>query len=486
MNRKFLINIIFLIILNLLIKPFWFLGIEVSVQNRVNNTQYGLYFSLLSFTIIFNFLLDLGITNFNNREIARHNHLVSKYFSNIIGVKITLGLIYFLFCLSAGIVFGYSWPKLSLLMLLMLNQFLASFVLYVRSNINGLLMFITDSILSVLDKTLMILILSTLLWSGLFGGRFEIQWFIYAQSASYIMTAIIASGILLKKCDYFIPKIDLRYFIIILRKSLPFSILVLLMALYNRFEPILLERLLIDGKTQAGIYAQGFRILEVLQNFSYLFPVLLYPIFSKMLKQKENINHIISLASSLLVIPSIIIAITCSLYGSEIMNMLYRQPSNGNVFGLLILGFTGISVTFLYGTLLTANGNLRQLNIMASLAVIMNISLNLLLIPVYKAHGAAWSSFTTQTLTALVQLIMAYKILGLKINKPRILRFLFWAILFAAAIIFFKYYFINWKSGFIIIIIFGFLLAIILKLLNLKEIFITLFAGKDSNPVVVE
>ena len=40
-QKKFVKNIAFLIVLNLLIKPFWSLGIEPSVQNAVGNVSSG-------------------------------------------------------------------------------------------------------------------------------------------------------------------------------------------------------------------------------------------------------------------------------------------------------------------------------------------------------------------------------------------------------------------------------------------------------------
>ncbi len=66
MKKHFITNLALLILLNLLIKPFWFFGIEVGVQNRVGEEMYGFYFSLFNFAFILNILLDLGINNFNN------------------------------------------------------------------------------------------------------------------------------------------------------------------------------------------------------------------------------------------------------------------------------------------------------------------------------------------------------------------------------------------------------------------------------------
>ena len=59
MQKKFISNLILLALLNLVIKPVAIFGIDVTVQNRVGSEDYGLYFSLLNFTYLFNILLTL-------------------------------------------------------------------------------------------------------------------------------------------------------------------------------------------------------------------------------------------------------------------------------------------------------------------------------------------------------------------------------------------------------------------------------------------
>ena len=77
------------------------------------------------------------------------------------------------------------------------------------------------------------------------------------------------------------------------------------------------------------------------------------------------------------------------------------------VFALLIGCFVAVCTTYVFGTLLTAGGNLRQLNWMAAGGALLNIGLNLVLIPRAQAEGAAWASLVTQVLTAVVQLVLA-------------------------------------------------------------------------------
>ena len=58
MQKQFLSNLIITILLNLLVKPVALFAIDASVQNRVGEAEYGLYFTLLNLTVIFNIFLD--------------------------------------------------------------------------------------------------------------------------------------------------------------------------------------------------------------------------------------------------------------------------------------------------------------------------------------------------------------------------------------------------------------------------------------------
>ena len=143
MQRKFITNLGLLLLLNLLIKPFWVFGIDRTVQNVVGSEDFGFYFTVLNFSFLFNILLDFGITNFNNRNIAQNTHLLAKHFSRLVTMKLVLGFLYFLVTLGFGYGYGYRGSQLSLLALVGFNQFLLSFILYLRSNISGMLMFRT-------------------------------------------------------------------------------------------------------------------------------------------------------------------------------------------------------------------------------------------------------------------------------------------------------------------------------------------------------
>jgi O-antigen/teichoic acid export membrane protein len=429
LRRKFITNLALVISLNLLIKPFWIFGIDRTVQNVVGAEQYGFYFALFNFSLILNMLLDLGITNFNNRNIAQNSQLLNKHFSNIIALRFILGIAYFIISIIAAWAWNYNADQIKLLVFLVFNQFLASTILYLRSNLAGLHLFKTDSVISVLDRAIMIAICSFLLWGNIMHEPFKIKYFVFAQTAAYLTTALVTFVLVLLRTGHIKFKFDWNFSKAILKKSYPFALLTILMAFYNRIDSVMLERMLDDGSRQAGIYAQAFRILDAAAMFALLFAGLLLPIFSKMIKQREPVGQLTQLSILLIVIPSIIIATTSAFYSSQIMDLLYHHhvASSATIFAVLMFGFISIASTYIFGTLLTANGSLKALNIMAFCGMVLNIGLNLILIPKYQALGAAITSLITQTFTAIVQIIIAFRIFKFHINYKLLILLLIFA-----------------------------------------------------------
>jgi O-antigen/teichoic acid export membrane protein len=411
MQRKFVTNLALVLALNLLIKPFWILGIDRAVQNAVGTEQYGFYYAIFNFSFLLNILLDLGITNFNNKNISQNNHLLSKHFPSIVLLRILLAAIFTLVTLVGGWLIGYTPDMLKMLAAVLFNQILISFILYLRSNLAGLHLFKTDSVISVLDRLIMIVICGFLLLTHPEHGGFQLKWFIYAQTAAYLITFAITFILVLEKAKT--PRFNWNwpFFLMILKKSYPYAVLVLLMTFYNRIDGVMLERLLPfrEGANEAGIYASAYRLLDAANMIAFLFAGLLLPIFARMIKLKQNVQEMVDLSFSLLVVPSMVVSVCCAFYSFEFMDLLYKGEyiqESANVFRILMCCFVPISATYIYGTLLTANGSLRQLNIMASGGMLLNIGMNFILIPRYEATGAAISSIITQAFTCLTQILM--------------------------------------------------------------------------------
>ena len=420
-QKDFVFNLCLLIFLNLLVKPFWMLGVDVGVQNSVGAASYGIYFSIFNFTMLFSMVLDMGTTNFNNRTIARNTQLLDKHLSGYIILRLLLAVAYFVVIFGVALIIGYRGFQLKLLFWIGLNQFLSAFLLYVRSNISALLMFKTDSVISVTDRLLMILFCGLLLWGNVTDQPFRIEWFVWCQTAAYLITIAIALTIVLRKAKLRRLHWNPAFFLVIIKKSLPYALITLLMASYYRIDSVLLERLLPRGiaAEQAGIYATAFRLLDALVMIAYLFSVILLPLFSKMLKQKENVAPVVRTSFSLLFLFSVSAVVILYVYREPLMRFFYPETveSSVAVFRLIIFGLIPISMNYLFGTLLTANGSMKVLNITAAVGIVINVAVNLLLIPRMQACGSAVASFCTQFTVSVLQFALAMRIIGIPLKS---------------------------------------------------------------------
>ncbi|MDD2982980.1 MAG: oligosaccharide flippase family protein [Crocinitomicaceae bacterium] len=462
MQRKFIGNLILLVLLNLLVKPLAIFGIDAEVQNRIGAEEYGLYFSLFNFTYLFNIILDFGITNYNIKYVAQYPHLVKRYMGKIIPLRLLLFLIYVAVSVALALGLGYEGKQLTILGILIFNQFLISIVQFLRSYFAGLMLFKIDTILSVLDKVLLILIVGYLLYFSADKSNFELNWFIAAQTASFFFTFLFALIFILWKVG--IPKLHWSpvFNWVIIKRSFPYALLILLMMLYTRVDAVMIERIHPNGKVETGIYAQAFRILDAFVMFGLLFTNLLFPIFSKLINDKLSIKPLLDSASRLLFTFALVTAIGGYFYASEILSLVYDShiESSVAVFKTLMLTMIPLCMVMVYGTLLTANGSMRILNIFAMSGLVINLILNWFFIQLWGASGAATATLITQSIVAVTQLVFVWKYFALKFLPQLFFRYLTMLVLLLLTGYFLQLQFTNF-SGLLIYLCVALVIALI-------------------------
>lgn len=473
-KKKFIFDLAILVVLNLLIKPFWTIFIEPKVQGEIGNINYGEYSVIFYYSMLLNIFLDFGLTNFNNRNIAQNSHLLSKHFSKMLSFKFSLGFFYMAISFVIGFFFlGYDFK---LLLILCFNSFVLSFIAFLRSNLQALHLFRLDSILSVLDRIIMIIIVMAMLFN-VGGLQINSVNFVYAQTIGYVLTAIICFAVVLNKTHTFKLNWDWNFNKLILKKSLPYAVLVLLMTFYNRLDSVMIESILGGdlGKGESGIYVKSFRLLDAANQIATLFSIQLIPLFSRMLKNKENIENIVKLSFTLLLTPALIVSVSTIFYAQHFFEKIYSGDIEGfHILAVIMSCFTAVCLTCIFGTLLTASGNLKKQNYAAVGGIVINVVLNLILIPRYLAMGSAISSLVTQFLTGLIQVYLCYKVFNFKVNK-RLLTSVFF---FIAGLFFINYFTFDlvgkggdaWMVNFVIMLTFSGLLAFVTGMVNPKSV----------------
>lgn len=484
-ERSFYSNLFFSLGLNLLVKPVAIFLIDAAVQNEVG-PEYGLYFAVFNLSLIFSILFDFGINNLSTKQAAQNLEAAKQEFTSIFSFRFVLMLFYLCGLFCCNLYLRLSWVEYKLILILGLNQFLIANIAYFRSFFAGLQWFRLDALFSVLDRIMLICSMGYLIYLYTDGFKqVHIESYALMQFGSYGLTFIIAGFTIFLKVK---PPLVMPKMAIVkskVKQAFPYALLIVLMTLYTRIDGIMLKRL--AGVEEASYYAQSYRLIDALYMFAMVFAGLLLPMFAKMIKENpQGIGALVTQASRLLLGSSLAFIVFSFSRGGALIDQLYSNTSvdSGSILFLLSIAFFGMASNLIYGSLLTANGSLKVLNIISLFGFFINISLNLILLPKVlngAAVIAAGVAALTQLLVALAQAIYCKRLFVLSfVNRDfyRYPLFLFVLLLW--------YVFIDWTPiGYVFgnwILFIDALVALVLllafKFIDIKEL--TLLVQKRS------
>jgi O-antigen/teichoic acid export membrane protein len=475
-KREFLFNIILLVFINLLIKPLFIFGIDLGVQNSMGD-QYGLYFALLNLTYLSQIINDFGIQSFNNRHISQHPHLLPKYFPNLLAIKALLSLSYvILTLLVAWFALGYGWDILPLLLVLLVNQVLVQLILFLRSNISGLGHYRTDSLLSALDKLLMLITCGAILWASVL--PLTLMSFALAQTMALLATVVVVFVVLRRLATFSVrPSWSENWragrpaLLSLFRQSLPYALVVLLMFAYTRLDAVLLERL--AGAAHADVYAGAFRLLEACNMFGYLFASLLLPMFARLIKLREPVAPLVSMSFKLIWAGSVTLTMAIFFAREDLLRWMMPLRASDyrfDVLGVLIWAFIPVSVTYIFSTLLTARQLMMKMNRFFLMGIAIDVALNLLLIPHWQAFGSAVAAVVTQVFISGAMVWLSIRAFGFRPRLGALIQIVGFAIFIGVSDFFiFEKTSMGWGLQFVVALSLGLVGLVLFQLVDLKK-----------------
>ncbi|MBT3690215.1 flippase [bacterium] len=428
----------------------------------------GNYTFALFFTTILAVFVDIGISNVLVREVAKFKEKSQKYFSAALAIKIPLAIIIYLL---AVILINLLEDNLLVRQLvyiagivMVLDSFTLTFYALLRGHQNlkieslGTILFqiilaISGFIIVNITNDLRILILA-LLTASTFN-------FIY-------------SGLLIK------IKLKLKYFhksrkkIIkkILIISLPFALAGIFTRVYGYIDTILLKQLI--DETAVGYYSLPYKITFSLQFIPMAFVASLYPAFSSyFLKSNELLSKIFH--KSVIYLSMIGIPITFGILAlaKPLILKVYTEEYEPSILPLkiLMIALFFLFINFPLGSLLNACNRQIRNTIHIGIVMIINICLNVVLIPKFSYLGAAYASTISTIIMFGLQFYVSGQIIKLNI---RYLFINFLKILAASLIMYYLLIYLLSYMNFIILIPLGgltyILLLFLFKMISKEEV----------------
>jgi O-antigen/teichoic acid export membrane protein len=434
---RFFKGLSWLIILNMLVKPVWLFFIDRQVQNIVGYEEYGKYFAILNLSYVLFFLSDVGISNMLNQRMA--NNLPANIYQ-LLRIKFFLLITYFIvFCFIGWLTHISNW---NILFSVIVIQSLTSLLIFFRNIITANQYFGADAWFSVIDKTLMILFCGSIIYSSFF-GKISLSLFLRIQIICTGIAALTSFLFIVNK--KLIIKTGKEKIESIIRQVLPFTLIVLLMSVHYRLDGFLLERIHSNGAMEAGIYASAYRLLDASNMVGYLASSFLVAFVARNLDDKEALQDAIFNTRHVLIFAALGAVSFVIVFAPWLQQLLYHSNINYNtlVIQLCIASYPAYCLVHIYGSVLTGAAKFNQFISVLILSVLINLFLNIALIPSYGALGCCIAALVSQYFCGITIFVTSTKTLAISYNIKSIFIYLLAAAILVTFFYLGKYAVIN-------------------------------------------
>jgi len=353
---------------------------------------FGILSLAVSLTGIFAVFIDMGFGMFMVREVARDKTIADKYIPNVALIRLFLSLL--TFGLIILIVYVINYPELVKIVIYILTF---SIIINAFSSIFSSI-FQANQKMEYLSLSMLITSFSMLLGTliGVY-YRFEIVYFAYLYVFSSILVLLFITFAYFR--NFKIPKfkIDRSIWKPTLKEAWPFGVAAMSGIVYTYIDSIFLS--IFKGNTVVGWYSAAYRLMLVVLFIPGAFNTVIFPVMSPLFKSSvESLKMINERYFKYMLIIGVPLGFGTTFLADKIILIIYGASYSNSIICLQILIWT-IVFTFIGASFVQVLQSInKQLIItkIAGLSVIINIILNLILIPNYSFIGASIATVLTE------------------------------------------------------------------------------------------
>ncbi len=346
----------------------------------------GKYTLALSFTTLFVVFIDLGLTNVFVRESARMKHELERYVKSILGVKFVLAFCTYLAMVASLRFFGYTKDVNLLIALSGITMIFDSVHLTCYGALRAIGDFRYEARSMVASQTLTLALGSTALLLHL-----PLYTLILALTIPSMLNALYASTVLRRTYHiHLTPTIDRPLMRSWWRLALPFALSAVFSRLYSYADTIMLSKM--AGETAVGIYSIPTKLTYAFQFVPLALVAAVYPRLSEFfIKDKQAMSLLFgqSLKYLLVVVAPITAGIIALAAPVIVLVGGVKYLPSTEPLQILMIGLFFSFLSFPIGSCVNAANKQSTQTTIVACALITNLVLNTLLIPVYGVAGAA-------------------------------------------------------------------------------------------------
>jgi len=387
--------------------------IGIILARYLGPENYGKYSFATSICFIFMVFSDFGMDDLLVRDISADRSMADRSFGASLVVKtfmavVSIALLWFTLSLmhySKEMIIYSMVFAIHIIFIVQINTINSIFRANERMEysaciiiINGILGLSFISCLVYLNQSLLFIIFSR----------------VVVFSLSFLISLYLITKVITRPNFNF----NVSFLIEIAKKSFPFLTIGLINTLTLKFDILMLSKM--KGEVYVGYYAAAANDL-----FFSLFIIpgtvttVVYPIFSRQYRNaKNNLRESINFTIKLLTIIGVPLCIGAFILADQIIYFLFGPQYQNSIIVLRIIAFA-ISFMFIrepFGFGIAAIGKEKMLMWMNFLSLVLNIMLNIILIPLYSHVGAAITSVGCIILTCFLSFYYLNKtIQGIKL-----------------------------------------------------------------------
>ena len=384
-------NIIFLSSAEVISKGLQFV-LMVYAARLLDKASFGKFNFALSLSFIAIIFADMGINTLLIREVARNKKSASRYFVNSFVVKIFSSIItYFLVVIVLNML-SYPVDTKNVVYAIWIFTIISTFTELFYSIFRAFEKMFFDALIKITRMVLLAAAGLYVLFRGYGVLAFSIV-FIAVESAMIILAYVIASRnfIILK------PSLNFGFMKEIVKKALPFGISFVFSTIYFYIGSVMLSKM--KGDVEVAVYSVAYNLALAILFIPTVYTSAIYPVMSRYFKKsKGELVFLYKKSFKYLYIIGLPISAGIFLLADRIILYIYGKEYLSSAIALQIISFSLFIkfLNFLMGFALSSINRQGRRSFGQGIAAVLNVALNLALIPVIGYKGAAWSILITE------------------------------------------------------------------------------------------
>lgn len=385
-KRRIALNTFFLSVADI-INKFLMFFFYVLAARHLGVKKFGILSFGFAFSTMFSALTDLGLGAVAAREIARNRQRAKELIGNAIGIKLIVAFLVIILIWGMVNILGYPQENKVVVYICSLFVLETAFIAYFIYIFQGF---------QRMEFTALIRVIQSLI---LFGGVLILTrispipvYYAWLYAGAGLVTTIIGIFIITRN---FVPlgvSFNCQQWRAMLLEGLPIGVASIFVLFYYWNGTTLLSK--IAGDRSVGFYNAAFRLVIGLNFLGISFSSALYPVFSNLFT--HNLQGLIVMfikAIRWLIILLLPMGILGTVLAEPLIILIYGTgyQSAGVVLRILVWWAFAAGFTSLFSNYFMATNHAHLMTIQTATALLINIVLNLMMIPAIGVTGAAIS-----------------------------------------------------------------------------------------------